>query len=53
MNRANNTDVSPRSVNQQRSRFAGEPPDTAQALAAETAQRQPLPQPNQFGMFKK
>lgn len=49
MNRVNNTEIGPGSVNQQQHRLAGEPPDAAQALVAEAAQRQALPQPNQFG----
>lgn len=38
-------------ADQQQQRMAGETADATQALAAETAQRQPLPQPNQFGSF--
>lgn len=52
MNTVNNTEIGPASVNQQRPRLAGEPPDAGQALAAEAAQRQALPQPNQFGRFE-
>lgn len=50
MNTANNTEIG--SVNQQQLRVDGEPPDAEQALAAEAAQRQALPQPNQFGGFE-
>ncbi|VBB30937.1 unnamed protein product [Acanthocheilonema viteae] len=53
MNRVNNTEIGPGSDNQQQQpRLAGESPDAAQALAAEAAQRQALPQPNQFGAVR-
>ncbi|CAG9535702.1 unnamed protein product [Cercopithifilaria johnstoni] len=52
MNRVNNTEIGPGPVNQQQPRLVREPPDGVQALAAEAAQRQALPQPNQFGAVR-
>ncbi|VDK79255.1 unnamed protein product [Litomosoides sigmodontis] len=52
MNTANNTEIGRESINQQQPRVDGEPTDADQALAAEAAQRQALPQPNQFGAVR-
>uniref|UniRef100_A0A915Q755 Membralin n=1 Tax=Setaria digitata TaxID=48799 RepID=A0A915Q755_9BILA len=52
MNRIHNTELGAGPTNQQQPRLAGEPTDAVQALAAETAQRQALPQPNQFGAVR-
>ncbi|MCP9263918.1 Membralin [Dirofilaria immitis] len=48
----NNTETGPGSINEQQPRIVGEQQDATQALAAEAAQRQALPQPNQFGAVR-
>ncbi|VDM93458.1 unnamed protein product [Onchocerca ochengi] len=52
MNRVNNAEITTESINEQRPRIDGEQQDATQALAVDAAQRQVLPQPNQFGAVR-